>query len=165
MIWTIVKWGAGLIILLAVVLTLTGKKTFHVEITIPAPPEAVWAVLTDAPAYAEWNPVFVRVDGEFREGGEVQTTVKEPGKPDVVITSKVLKVFPNQELNQFGGIRGIITFDHQWLLEPVEGGTRVTQHEVDRGIYTWFWASDWVEPAYLKASEALRDRVIGLSRG
>lgn len=165
MLWSLIKWGSGLIVLIALVLTFTGKKTFHVELTIPAPPEAVWAVLTDAKAYAEWNPVFVRVEGEFREGTEVRTTVKEPGKPDVVITSQVLKVSPNQELNQFGGIRGIITFDHRWLLEPVEGGTKVIQHEVDRGIYVWFWGSDWVEPAYLKASEALRERVLQRSGG
>ncbi len=165
MLWSLVKWGAGLAVLAVAVLALTGKKTFHVEITIPAPPEVVWSVLTDADGYASWNPVFVNVDGEFREGTEVKTTVREPGKPDIVITSRVLKVSPSEELNQFGGIRGFITFDHQWLLEPIEGGTKVIQHEVDRGFYVWFWDSDWVEPAYLQASEALRARVLQLSDG
>lgn len=165
MLWSLIKWGGGMIVLIALVLTFTGKKTFHVELIISAPPEAVWAVLTDAQGYAEWNPVFVNVNGEFREGTEVKTTVREPGKPDIVITSRVLKVSPNQELNQFGGIRGIITFDHRWLLEPVEGGTKVIQHEVDRGFYVWFWNSDWVEPEYLRASEALRERVLQMSGG
>lgn len=165
MLWSLIKWAVVPVVLIVAILTLTGKKTFHVEIIVPAPPEAVWAVLTDADAYAEWNPVFVQVEGEFSKGTKVRTTVKEPGKPDIVITSQVLKVSPYRELNQFGGIRGLITFDHQWLLEPAEGGTKVIQHEVDRGFYVWFWDSDWVEPAYLQASEALRIRTLELLGG
>lgn len=160
MIWTVAKWALVLVVVAAIGLTLTGKKTFHVELIIPAPPEAVWKVLTDAQGYAEWNPVFVKVDGTFEPNGAVKTTVKEPGKPDVVISSEIRKFEPYRELNQYGGIAWFITFDHQWLLEPVDGGTRVIQHEVDRGFYVWFWGSDWVEPTYMKASEALRDRVL-----
>ncbi|MEX0347458.1 MAG: SRPBCC family protein [Rhizobiaceae bacterium] len=162
MVWTFIRWGVSLIVVAAVVLTFTGKKTFHVEITIPAPPEAVWAVLTDAEGYAQWNPVFVNVEGEFKPGSTVRTTVKEPGKPDVVLSSEITKFVPAKELNQYGGIPGFITFDHLWRLEPVEGGTRAVLDEVDRGFYAWFWSSDWVEPSYREMSEALRDRVVAL---
>lgn len=165
MLRTSIKWGLGLAVaVLAVlaVLAFTGKKTFHVEIAIPAPPAAVWAVLTDTGRYADWNPVFVRVDGEYRAGAAVKSTVKEPGKPPVVMASEVRRLVPERELNQVGGIFGFITFDHRWLLEPADGGTKVTQHEVDRGLWLWFWDSDWVEPAYRKASEALRARVLSL---
>ena len=48
----------------------------------------------------------------------------------------------------------------KWLLEPVDGGTRVIQHEEYRGIGVWFWDASWVEPAYTQANEALRDRVL-----
>ena len=65
-----------------------------------------------------------------------------------------------KKLNQFGGMRGILTFDHQWLLEPVEGGTKVIQHEEYRGIGVWFWDYSWVEPAYTKANDALKKRVM-----
>ena len=60
-----------------------------------------------------------------------------------------------QELNQFGGLRGVLTFDHTWRLEPVAGGTRVTQHEEYRGIGVWFWDPAWVEEAYRDALVAL----------
>lgn len=165
MVWAVVKWGVAPIILIVAALTFTGKKTFHVEIDIPAPPEAVWAVLTDARGYAEWNPVFSNVEGEFGEGATVKTTVKEPGKTEIVITSQIVTFIADGELKQFGGIRGFITFDHRWLLEPIDGGTKVIQHEVDRGFWIWFWHSDWVEPAYRKASEALRERVLELNGG
>ena len=44
----------------------------------------------------------------------------------------------------------------------LDGGTRVVQHEEYRGLGVWFWDASWVEPAYSKANEALRDRVAQL---
>lgn len=55
---------------------------------------------------------------------------------------------------------GLLTFDHQWLLEPIDDGTRVIQHEVDKELFMWFWNSDWIIPAYTRTSEALREAVL-----
>lgn len=74
------------------------------------------------------------------------------------MTSTVVVMTPEKELRQKGGVPGILTFDHRWLLEPVPGGTRVTQYEVDRGIGLWFWDSSWIEPAYSKVNNALKIR-------
>ena len=158
-----VKWGIPVVALMLVIVAVTGalatRKTFLVEIWIPAPPEAVWEVLIDAGAYPQWNPVFVEVDGAYAEGETVLNRVREPNGDILEMTATVETLLPNAELRQSGGILGILTFDHRWLLEPVNGGTKVTQHEVDRGIGLWFWNSDWIEPAYAATSEALADRV------
>ena len=78
------------------------------------------------------------------------------------IEAEVIKIEEEKELNQYGGMWGILTFDHKYILEPVEGGTRVTQHEEYRGIGVLFWDASWVEPAYGRVNEALRDRVIDI---
>ncbi len=70
----------------------------------------------------------------------------------------------NKQLRQKGGMAGVLTFDHQWLLQPVEGGTKVTQFEVDRGFYVWFWDDSWVVPSYTKTAEALAARVSAIKR-
>ena len=44
---------------------------------------------------------------------------------------------PNRELNQVGSVPLVLTFDHQYLLEPADGGTRIVQHEVYRGLGVW----------------------------
>ncbi|MEX3010310.1 SRPBCC family protein [Hoeflea sp. TYP-13] len=163
MIWTILKWVITPLLLVAVVLALIGRETFHVEVTIPAPPEEVWAVLMDTSAYGDWNPVFTKVEGEYNEGANIRNTVQAPDGQilDIETTVKVLN--ENRELRQTGGMTGLLTFDHQWLLESVEGGTRVTQHEIDQGLYMWFWDSGWIEPSYAKVSEALRDRIASIN--
>lgn len=162
--WTWVKCLIGLIVIGAIVMAWLGHKTVHTEIVIPAPPSLVWSVLTDASSYKDWNPVFIEVEGEYREGAKLTNQVREKNDQQSEIVSTVVKLTPERKLNQFGGIRGILTFDHQWLLEPVNGETRVTQHEEYRGFWVWFWDASWVEPAYAKANQALHDRVLQIER-
>ncbi len=109
--------------------------------------------------YPAWNPVFVEVEGRYTEGAKLQNKVVDPTGKILEMTATVATLIPERELRQKGGIPGILTFDHRWLLEPFSAGTKVTQHEIDRGIGLWFWNSDWIEPAYAKANEALKARV------
>ena len=127
----------------------------HTEITIPADPEMVWSVLTDASGYKEWNPVLVPIEGDLREGEKLKYQMTEPDSKQSEITARVKKMVEHQELNQGGGIPGILTFDHKWLQEPVNEGTRVTQHEDYRGVGVLFWDASWVEPAYRNAMKHL----------
>lgn len=161
--WSFVKRGVPtavlIVLIVAVVGALATRKTFLVEIWVPAPPEAVWEVLIDARAYPQWNPVFVEVDGTYAKGETVLNRVREPGGAILEMTATVETFLPNAELRQSGGIPGILTFNHRWLLEPADGGTKVIQHEVDRGIGLWFWNSDWIEPAYAATNDALAKRV------
>ena len=140
-------------------LLLVGCASVHTEILIEASPEEVWEVLSDTKTHQEWNPVLKPLDGEFQEGAKLKYQMIEPGKDPVEVSAKVIKVEPNKELNQYGGIWGIMTFDHHWYLEPTEGGTKVIQHEEYRGVYVPFWDYSWVEPAYAKANEALKNKI------
>ena len=120
----------------------------------------------DSPAFAAAETVraewVIRVDGDYRAGAALTNVVQDPSGP-VEMTATVAKLTPEAELNQKGGMFGLLTFDHQWLLEPTDGGTKVIQHEVDRGLYMWFWDSSWVQPAYESVSQALKTRVLDLS--
>lgn len=161
MLWKSLKWGLPLLLVILGAVAVLTQETFHVEAVVPAPPEAVWAVLMDTNRYPEWNPVFVAVDGSYAEGEKVTNTVRFPDGSDVEMTATVKALITDRELRQSGGTPGVLTFDHQWLLEPVEGGTRVVQHEVDRGLGVWLWNSDWIEPAYSGVLDALAERVVG----
>lgn len=159
MIRRIATWVAVPLVLLAIVSACTSKE-FRAETVIPAPADRVWEVLIDTEAYPEWNPVFVNVDGTYAEGATVMNSVMFPDGNAVDMNANVDVFAPGKELRQSGGIPGVLTFEHRWLLEQADVGTRVVQHEVDRGFYLWFWDSDWVEPAYQKVVEALKERVL-----
>ena len=158
MLMNILTYGAIAVALTAAVGALT-TTTFHVETVIAAPAEQIWGVLTDTAAYPDWNPTFVEVQGAYAQGGKVLNKVQDPSGSVLEMTATVATLTPAQELRQKGGVPLVITFDHRWILEPVEGGAKVTQREVDRGLYLWFWNSDWIEPAYAKTNAALKARV------
>lgn len=159
MIKRILTWVVAPLAIFGTVSACTTKE-FHAEAVVEAPPEKVWEVLTDTAAYPEWNPVFVKVDGTYAEGATVKNSVMFPDGDAVDMDAKVEAVVPNRELRQSGGVPLMLTFDHKWILEPVNGGTKIIQHEVDRGFYLWFWDSDWVEPAYQRTVDALIARVL-----
>ena len=156
------KWMVAvtvLPVLIFVTLFLLGRETFHVEITIEAAPEEVWSVLTDAPGYAAWNPLLVPISGDFSEGGEIEYQMTQPNGKQSTMKSRVEKVVALEVLGQRAGIPGVLTANHIWRLEPVKGGTRVIQHEVDNGVAMLFWDSSWVQPAYERVNLALKRRV------
>jgi hypothetical protein len=158
-----------LLISIAIVFTLVfalavaGRQAFYVETVIPAPPSAVWAVLVDTGSYGEWNPVFVSVDGAYEKGRTIVNDVAFPDGSIVAMEATILSVVPERSLRQRGGTPGLQTFDHQWILEPVEGGTRIIQKQMDAGLYVWFRDSSWIEPAYTSVNEALGPRVLSLN--
>lgn len=137
-----------------------GHKAVYTELFIEAEPEEIWAVITDADNYPRWNAVIVEAKGEYALGSKIRNAVAEPGKKPAKITSVVEVYDPPYHLNQFGGYMGIITFDHHYELERVDGGTKVKQWEDYTGIYVHFWDASWVEPAYQGVNEALRLEVL-----
>ena len=138
------------------------SKTFEAKITIAAPPEKVWAVLMDTKSYSEWNPTFVAVSPPYALGVKISSRVMKPDGAFIDMRPTVTALVANRELRQSGGLPGILTYNHSWLLQPVAGGTLVRQIDVDRGGFLWFWDTSWIEPAYQRANAALAARVLAL---
>ncbi len=146
---------------MGVLLACAGCKSVDAQLTIPASPEKIWSVLMDGESYGEWNPVLVEVvEGEFRQGERIKYQMMTESGEAAEVEARVVKLEPDRELNQTGGYWGILTFDHHWILEPVEGGTRVTQHEDYEGIGVLFFDPSWFESAYDRGNHALRERVL-----
>ena len=158
------KWIIALIALVAILLILfiLGRKSVHSELIIPATPEEVWSVLMDATTYQEWNPVLIPIEGELREGAKLKYEFRQDENTKSEIPSTVKKMVRGKLLNQGGGMPGILTFHHKYILEKTDSGTRVTIHEDYRGIGVPFWNPTPVEKAYVRLNLALKQRVIKL---
>ena len=149
----------GLFLVVIIAVALLARKSVRAELTVQADPEQVWSVLTDPGSYEDWNPILISVDGEFAEGQTLSGAMKSPDGSVTMVAPKIKKLVPNVVLSQVGGVPGILTFDHSWKLEPVNGGTRVTQFEGYRGIGVLFWDPAWVGKACRQAILNLRNLV------
>lgn len=150
----------AVIIAILALLYLVGGKSVHTELVIPATPEQVWSVLMDTANYEQWNTVLLPIEGRLDKGEIVKYRFHQNEDNAYDIPSTVKNMEPGRLLNQAGGAMGILTYDHRYILEPEDAGTRVTIHEDYRGIAVPFWNPAPVEKAYKKLIEELKNRVI-----
>ena len=145
-------------------MSLIGCASTHHEISIDASPKEVWDVLVDSESYAQWNPVIIDPKGQFKEGEKIVFQFRETNGKQYEVKATVEKVVPEKLLNQYGGFLGILTYDHQYILEQQGQGTKVTIHEDYKGVYVPFWDHSNMDASYAKLNEALKKRVMELKK-
>jgi hypothetical protein len=102
----------------------------HYESTalIEARPEAIWAILTDAPGYADWDSGVVRVEGAIAPQERIKVVSETNAKRAFPV--KVTEFAPGERMVWSGGMplglfKGVRTF----RLTPEDGATRFTMRE------------------------------------
>ncbi|HXP56760.1 MAG TPA: SRPBCC domain-containing protein [Streptosporangiaceae bacterium] len=105
------------------------------SIRIDAPPEVVWAVLTDLAGYPQWHPAYLSVTGQLAVGSKltIKTTSPSSGEP-VTLKVTVLTVEPDSELAWASKLAGVTTIKRRFLLSAADGGTDLTQAGTYRGL-------------------------------
>ncbi len=102
------------------------------ERTIDATPDQIWAVLADAMSYDRWvvGAKDIRTaDGTWPEPGSSLHHTLGVGPMEVKDTSTVLEADPPRRLVLEARGRPLGMARVELLLEPVEGGTKVTMIE------------------------------------
>jgi hypothetical protein len=110
--------------------------TLHTEIDIDAPPEAVWATLTDTGKLGEWNPFIHELKGDLAVGRTLDVTLGAPGRSLMRFKPEVLRADANRELRWRGKlfVRGLLDGEHAFELHATEHGTRFLHHERFTGV-------------------------------
>lgn len=106
-------------------------------IAIAADPHRVWKVLTDFPAYREWNRCLPAVEGSAAAGSTLRVEIAWPGLERGRYRLHVLTAAPSCELRWRGklGLRGLMDGDHRFVIEsPHDNQTLLTQSEDFSGI-------------------------------
>jgi uncharacterized protein YndB with AHSA1/START domain len=109
-----------------------GSKYLHYAVgrTIDAPPDVVWAVLTDAPGYTKWNSTVVSLDGTIAKDERIELVSKistRKFKLDVSTFEPPRTMVWSDGGKAFLGVR---TFT---LTPTASGGTDFTMKEVFTG--------------------------------
>jgi hypothetical protein len=152
----------SLLIAVIVVLLVLGKKHISTEISIDAPADAVWAVLTDFGKYPEWNPFIVRVSGDIKKGGTLEVTFHTKGSDPVVFTPTVLLNEKNSIFQWEGRllVPGIFTGRHTFRLVSIgPAKTRLVQEEDFNGILVPFFSFTSTEDGFSLMNSELKKRV------
>lgn len=169
--------GAALIALLAgyTAWTNTHPVRLSASIEIEASPEEVWRVLTDLPAYPQWNPFMtsakVTSDGGRLKEGATLRNVMHDRAGDTVFTPKLLTVDRGRELRWIGkmGPGWIADGEHRFVIEEIgDHRVRLTQSERFTGVAVPFVAGQLradTLPQFHAMNEALARRAEAVGGG
>ena len=129
---------AGRGALLVIALAGAACSSMKAAVDIHAPPERVWAVVSDVEHYHCWNPFFVNARGTLREGESLTVTMKPVGKDTQTFSPTVLEVKPGASITWRGrlGVPGLFDGRHTLSLERVDAThTRFVQEESFSGVF------------------------------
>jgi hypothetical protein len=134
------------------------------EIEIDAPPERVWAVLTDFESYPEWNPFVKHISGPVERGAKLDVRIVPPGKKGMGFKPSVTAAEPHRELAWLGHVLvpGIFDGEHRFEIEDLGGGrTRFVQREMFKGVLTPIMRGTLVNTleGFRQMNHALKKRV------
>lgn len=94
----------------------------------------VWSLLSDLKGYARWHPVY-RIAGDAERGAEMDVTWMLFNGDRKMTTQMVInRLVKPQLIGWQMGVRGFLTFDERYEIEPIANGVRV-HHSVEcRGV-------------------------------
>ncbi|MDQ4058957.1 MAG: SRPBCC domain-containing protein [Actinomycetota bacterium] len=117
-------------------------KHYEATSTIQASPDAIWAILTDAPNYPNWDSGVQEVEGRIALGEKIR--VRSEANPDRAFPVEVTEFSVGRRMAWTGGMplglfKGVRTFA---LSPQAEGATKFTMREEYTGpLLPLIWRS------------------------
>jgi len=95
-------------------------KTHDTTLEIDAPAEQVWAVLTDFPAYGEWNTALPSLSGDLQVGSTLAMDLNLGGRP-MAVTADVQELEPGRHFSWKGHLGTELLFkgERAFTVEPL----------------------------------------------
>ncbi len=109
-------------------------KTFATNISINSPLPTIWTLLTDAPAYPQWNPTVVRIEGTIAQGEKIK--VFAAISPKRAFPVKVAELVQNAKMVWSSGMPfGLFKAERTFTLTPsADGSVEFSMREVFSGL-------------------------------
>jgi hypothetical protein len=140
-------------------------KELKTSIEINASANAVWTVLMDFDRYSEWNPFIRSIQGETKQGEQLEVFIQPPGSNGMKFRPVIVALQPERELRWIGRvlIPGIFDGEHQFKIEPLaERRTRLLHSEVFSGLLVpllWHNLETQTRQGFEAMNRALKTRV------
>lgn len=108
-----------------------GKLIYHMEARLDAPPQQVWAKISDIDQLLKWDSQLLELKGDLTEGGRIELRSKMA--PKQTFKLKVSNVQPNRSMTWSSGMKPLFSGVRTYELEPIPGGTQLRLKEVFSG--------------------------------
>jgi uncharacterized protein YndB with AHSA1/START domain len=108
------------------------RMSYTVSKDISAPPERVWALLTDAAGFPRWNSTVSKLEGPIQLGQKL--AIQVPIAPGRTFSPKVTAFEPNRRMEWSDGMAPMFRGVRTYTLTPTPGGVRFEMTEVFAGI-------------------------------
>lgn len=133
------------------------------SVDIDAPADAVWTVVTDLEAYADWNPFMERASGSLQVGERLEITMR-PGTRTMTFRPTVQEIIARRSIRWLGRlpVPGLFDGAHWLNVEPLDAGrSRFSQREEFSGLLVPLVGSLLrdTEEGFAAMNEALKRRV------
>jgi uncharacterized protein YndB with AHSA1/START domain len=136
-------------------------KHYETTTSIAAPPEAVWAVLTDAAARPSWDSGVTAVEGRIAEGEKI--TVRNEVSPGRAFPVKVTALDAPRRMVLSGGMPlGLFRGERTYTLTPADGGSSSfrMREEYTGPLLGMIWKSmPDLQPSFDRFAAGLKKRV------
>lgn len=138
-------------------------RELRAAIDIQATPERVWEILTDFPAYPEWNRFIQSIEGRADPGSTLEVRIAPHGGKARTFKPTVLVAEPGRELRWLGRVLapGIFDGEHSLRIEPIgESRVHFVQAERFQGLLVPLFAAalDKTARGFTAMNEALKQR-------
>jgi len=133
------------------------------RIGVRAPAGVVWDILSDLPAWSEWNPVYRKASGVIRYGERLALTETLPGGQPRDLTVPILDWAPNEALHlRVSRLGGLLTSVRYLEIEALsETGCVFSNGDLFLGLVGPLVARRMrrtLRRSYALIGEAMRDR-------
>lgn len=143
-------------------LALAGKIQPHAsvtssaEITINAPPQKVWHLLTDIPNWPKWQPGIIETSmpGTLQPG-----TLFTWNAGGMTVHSKLALVEPYTRLSWTGNVFNAHAI-HVWTLEPLPGGRTLvkTDESINGFLLSFMYSSEYLAKSHQVWLDSLKSK-------
>jgi hypothetical protein len=126
---------------------------------IEADPNAIWAILTDAPAYTTWDSSVRAIEGRIEQGEKLKVTSE--ANPKRAFPVNVTELKPAERMTWTGGMPlGLFKGERSFTLTPEGGATRFTMREEYTGPLAGLISRSIpdMQPSFDKFARGLKER-------
>ncbi len=148
-----------------VIWSIQGKQMQEIttEIEIAAPPEKVWAILTDFNNWNKWNTTITKTSGDAALGSQLNISMRgHDGKDSNSYSPVITKLEAPKLLRWRAKMLAEFLFSNEKIVElkATDAGTKVIHKETFEGLMVkMFWSKmeSGVPPILNKMNKALKE--------